>query len=218
MHAKLDHYWKINPYKFDEYSKFMLNRFIPGINRLDVHVVSAWSVLVGEYSEIILETASSDLELLERSLFSKKFRELKDNLLEYVSNYKTKILVQTGQKDSYTMAFKENSIKFNQMWDIVGDKKQNYARYVENEFYPSLKELGIMVAAEWEVLIGDSPQIMCEGRVDDVNALLGNLQSKKFQKAIQELKKYIDNYKSRILSFHIQKVTGYKSVTYNMIR
>jgi ribosomal protein L22 len=73
------------------------------------------------------------------------------------------------------------------------------------------------VAREWEVLIGDGPSIICEGRVNDINSLIGNLQGKKFQEAKQKLKEFVENYESRIFTFHIQKVKGYKSASYRIV-
>ncbi len=216
MTVKLDQYWTIIPGKTEEYNKFILKNFIPGVNQLGLHTVAVWSVLVGAYSEIVSESVTSDLDQLEKVLQNKKFKELKADLLNYVKKYKSKVLVKTGKKDSYSSDIHKDTVKFNQMWDLIGDKKE-YGRFVINEFYPLLEELGISVAREWEVLIGDGPNILCEGRAKDTNNLIGNLQSKKFQEAKQKLKKFVENYESRILTFHIQKVKGYKSASYHIV-
>ena len=97
--------------------------------------------------------------------------------------------------------------------------KDHYETYVTEIFYPCLEKLGIKVAREWEVLIGDGPRIVCEGRAQDIDSstLISNLQSGKFQKAKKGLKQFVENYESRILTFHIQKVLGYKSASYELI-
>lgn len=217
MPVKLNHYWTIIQDKNEDYNKFMTKKFIPGVNKLGLHTVAGWSVLVGAYSEIILESVANDLDLLEVALRNQKFKELKGTLLNYVKNYKTKVLVSTGKKDSYSIDIKEDTVKFNQSWDLIGTKKIEYGRYTKNEFYPLMEELGIFVAREWEVLIGDGPSIICEGRATDIENLIRNLQSKKFRQAKRKLKEYTENYRSRILTFHIQKVKGYKSASYNLI-
>ncbi len=217
MPVKLNHYWTIIQDKNENYNKFMTKKFIPGVNKLGLHTVAGWSVLVGAYSEIILESVANDLDLLEVALRNQKFKDLKGTLLNYVKNYKTKVLVSTGKKDSYSIDIKEDTVKFNQSWDLIGTKKIEYGRYTKNEFYPLMEELGIFVAREWEVLIGDGPSIICEGRATDIGNLIRNLQSKKFRQAKRKLKEYTENYRSRILTFHIQKVKGYKSASYNLI-
>jgi len=216
MTVKLNQYWTVNPIKTEEYNKFILKKFIPGFNQLGLHTVAVWSVLVGSYSEIMFESVTNDLDLLEQAMKKKKYKELKGDLLNYVKKYKTKVLVNTGKKDSYSSDIREDTVKFNQTWDLVGDKKE-YGRFVINEFYPLLEELGISVAREWEVFIGDGPSILCEGRAKDINNLIGNLQGKKFQEAKQKLKLFVENYESRILTFHIQKVKGYKSASYRVV-
>ena len=217
MTVKLNHYWTVIHGKTDAYQKFILKKFIPGVNKLGMHTVACWSVMVGEYSEIIFESVSSDLDLLEKALQDKKYKDLKTELLNFVKNYKTKVLVKTGKKDSYSVDMRGDTVKFNQMWDIFSDRKSDYGRFTREEFYPTLEECGVLVAREWEVLIGDGPTIICEGRATDINNLIRNLQSKKFRRAKQNLKEYVENYRSRILTYHIQKITGYKSASYQII-
>jgi len=219
MPVKFNQYWTVEFDKTKEYEKFIIRKYIPGINKLGIHVIAGWTVLIGGYSENILEGVSNDLELLEIALRDKKYRELNDELQNYIKNYKTKVLVKTGTKDSYSKEIKKNTVKFNQTWDVISKYKDLYERYVVESFYPCLEELGIKVAREWEVLIGDGPRIVCEGRAENIDSttLIGNLQSKNFQQAKQGLKQFIENYESRILTFHIQKILGYKSASYELI-
>jgi len=221
MSVKLNHYWNINPRRRDDYERFIIKKFIPGINRLNMHTVAAWSVMVGAYSDFILETVSSDLDILEEALRNDEYRQLRSNLQNYIINYKTKVLVSTGKKDAYSTDIEENTIKFNQMWNVTTENNEDYeeyGRYVMEEFYPLLEDLGILVAGEWEVLIGDGPHLICEGRVNDVQNLIRNLQGKRFRKAKKKLKNYTAQYQSRIIAFHIRKVKGYKSASYQIVR
>jgi len=217
MPVKFNQYWTIISERREEYGKFMIQKFVPGINSLGIHVVAGWSVLVGSYSEMIVESMSNDLELIEKALRNPKFKELKDELLNYVKFYKTKILVSTGNENLYSPDINEDTIKFNQMWNVVSNSRNEYAKYVRNEYYPLLEESDITVAGEWEVLIGDGPHIICEGRVRDAEKLIQTIQSKKFRTARRRLKGFVENFETRILSFHIQKTKGYKSASYHML-
>lgn len=217
MPVKLNHYYSVIPEMDQEYETFLIRKFIPGVNSLGLHTVAVWSVLVGAYSEIVLENASSDLAVIEQAMTSKKYQELKRGLARFVKNYKTKVLVKTGRMDSYTMDIREDTIKYNQMWNIRSNKKEEYDTFVRNEYYPLLNDIGVSVAREWEILIGDGPGIICEGRVTDIGHLLQNLQSRSFQLAKQKLREVTEKYRSRILTFHVQKVKGYKSESYNMV-
>ncbi len=108
-------------------------------------------------------------------------------------------------------------VKFTQMWDIFSNKQAGYKSFVTGTFRPLLEALGINIAGEWEVLIGDGPRIIYEGRTHDVASLIGNLQSDEFRSAKKELKHFVENYESRLLTFHLQKVKGYKSASYRLI-
>lgn len=217
MTVKLNHYYSINPIKNREYKKFIVKKFIPGVNRLGMHTVAVWSVMVGAYSEIVFESVANDLDLLEQAMRNPDYRKLKNALFQYIKNYQTKVLVETGKVDTYSTDIREDTVKFNQVWDVVSDKQEDYNKFTIEEFYPTLNELGILVAGEWEVLIGDGPRIICEGRATDAQNLVTNLQSKKMYQALQNLKQYVEKYRSRILTFHIQKVKGYKSASYRFI-
>lgn len=206
MSVKLNHYWSIVPGMDEKCVNFLINEFIPGVDALGLHTVAVWSVLIGAYSEIVMENASSDLEIIEKALKDKRYKLLKKDLHRFVKNYQSKILVNTNKISSYTMDINPNTIKFNQMWNIRTHKTDEYDQFVINEYFPVLNELGILVAGEWEVLIGDGPEIICEGRVTDINNLIRNLQSKKFQNANRTLKQYTENFRSRILTFHFSKI------------
>lgn len=217
MAVKLNHYWSIAPGMNDEYLKFISKKFIPGVNSLGLNTVAVWSVLIGAYSEIIMENTCNDLETIEKALNTDKYKSLKTQLFKYVTHYMTKILVKTNRMDSYSMDIRKDTIKFNQMWDVQTRKMEEYKEFVTRTYFPTLEELGVSVAGEWEVLIGDGPVIICEGRVTDIDTLLRNLQSKKFRKAKSQLKKFVYSYRSRILTFHVKKVKGYKSESYQII-
>jgi hypothetical protein len=208
MTVKLMHYWAIIPSKIDEYAEFITNKFIPGINGLGIHTVAGWSVLVGSYSEVIVETISNDLDQLEIALKSPEYRRLKSDLLNYIKHYKTKVLVTLKKEPAYSMDIDEKTVKFNQVWDVITREKDDFKKYrqfVISEYYPVLQEIGVHVAEEWEVLIGDGPRTICEGRVKDVESLISGLQSVKFRQAKEALKTRVEKYESRILSLHIMR-------------
>lgn len=217
MTVKLNHYWTIINSRKDSYNKFIVNQFIPGVNQLGLHTVAGWCVLVGAYSEIVIESVANDLDLLEKALQDPRYKVLKNELLNFVKSYKTKVLVKTGKVDSYSIDIAKDAVKFNQMWNLISEKKEAYGRFTRDTYYPLLEKLGISIAGEWEVLIGDSPSIICEGRVENVDTLIRNLQSKNFLEAKSQLKAFIENYQSRILTFHIRKVKGYKSASYDLV-
>ena len=217
MPVKFNQYWTVIQDRIKDYEKFIIGNYIPGLNRLGIQIVAGWSVIIGAYSEIMLEGVSNDLDSLEQALNQSKYKKLNENLLSYVKGYKTKILIPTGRTDIYSMDVKEHTVKFSQMWDVIIEKKADYERFVSENYYPLMEKAGINVAGEWEVFIGDGPHLICEARVSEYETLIEKLQSKEFQKAKSNLKQMIENYQSRLLAFHVQKVKGYKSASYQLL-
>ena len=99
MPVKFNQYWTVDFEKVKEYEKFIIRKYIPGINKLGIHIVAGWTVLIGGYSENILEGISNDLELLEKALRDNKYKQLNDELQNYIKKYKNKVLVKAGKKD-----------------------------------------------------------------------------------------------------------------------
>lgn len=217
MPVKFNQYWTVKPDRSKDYEKYIISDYIPGLNRLGVQIVAGWSVIIGAYSEIMLEGVSNDLDLLEQALKKSKYKKLNENLLSYVKGYKTKILTPSGRTNIYSLDIKERTVKFSQMWDVITEKKADYERFVSETYYPLMEAAGINVAGEWEVFIGDGPHFICEARVGEYGTLIEKLQSEEFRKAKAYLKQLIENYQSRLLAFHIQKVKGYKSASYKII-
>jgi hypothetical protein len=216
MPVKFNQYWTVIPDRTKDYEKFIIRDLIPGLNQMGIQIVAGWSVIIGAYTEIMFEGVSNDLDLLEQALKQSKYKELSDKLLSYVKGYKTKILIPAGRTDIYSMDIKEHTVKFSQMWDVISGKRADYERFVSEEYYPLMEAAGIHVAGEWEVFIGDGPHFICEARVREYETLIENLQSKEFRKAKTDLKQLIENYQSRLLAFHVQKVKGYKSASYKI--
>lgn len=124
MTVKLNHYGSIINSRKKDYDKFIIRKFIPGVNQLGLHTVAGWCVLVGAYSEIILEGVANDLDQLEKALQNPRYKEIKAELLNYVKSYKTKVLVKTGKVNTYSTDIAEDTVKFNQMWNLIGEKKK----------------------------------------------------------------------------------------------
>ena len=122
MPVKFNQYWVVIPDRTKDYEKFIIKDFIPGLNGMGIQIVAGWTVIIGAYTEILLEGVSNDLDLLEQALKQSKYKELSDNLLSYVKGYKTKILVPSSRTDIYSMDIKEHTVKFSQMWDVINGK------------------------------------------------------------------------------------------------
>ena len=63
----------------------------------------------------------------------------------------------------------------------------------------------------------DEIHALWKGLVSDAVIYLKRKDKREFRKAKKKLKDFVINYQSRILSFHIRKVKGYKSASYDIV-
>ena len=214
MSVKFNEYWNIIPEKMDEYIEFMQRSYIPTMNSLRINVVALWSVLIGESPQIVSEGVAEDLECIEIALKSEACKNSKTKLLTLVTDHKSKVMVPSGRFPQLPRTIETGIVKFSQYWDIIPGKEKEYDNFIRTEHYPAMEELGIRIAGEWNVLIGESPNVFYEGRADHAEQLLAALKSNKFRKMKYELLKLVSDYSSKVLVFHAFRTKGGKSKEY----
>lgn len=205
MAIKFNEYWNIIPHKMDEYIDFMQRRRIPTLNRLQITVVAMWSALIGNSPQIISVGVAENLESCEAALKSKDYYEINTQLLHYVTDYRSKVLISSNRFPHLPKDSEKGPVKFNQYWDIVPGKENEYEQFIKNVHYQGMEDLGISVIGEWKVLIGESPNIFFEAGSDNESKLLQALTSQKFRVLKHELLRLVSNYSSRILVHHAFK-------------
>lgn len=93
MAVKLLMSWDILPGREEEYFEFVVRDFIPGMQRLGLEPTDAWFTMYGEDKPQILAGAQmSNKQALERIIESQEWKNLTDELMEYVENFEIKIV------------------------------------------------------------------------------------------------------------------------------
>lgn len=88
--------WNIRPRCEDEYFEFIVREFGPGLVALGIRPTDAWYTYYGDYPQILTGGVVESLERLQSILSSNEWRELKERLLTYVTDYKQKIIHARG--------------------------------------------------------------------------------------------------------------------------
>lgn len=98
---KFNIYYDVSPDRRKEYEHFLKSKFLPALAELDyVEVTEGWNVLIGGFSEAILELTFRDSVDIGRMLGNPSFREITYTLSrDYVRNYKSRILRTTERFD-----------------------------------------------------------------------------------------------------------------------
>ena len=98
---KFNQYYDLRPGKKEAYKDFVLNVYLPTLDKIDyVEVTGGWNTVLGGMRDIVAEFTVKDPVDIGRLLNSDDFRKLTLKLrADYVSNYQTRILRCTERFD-----------------------------------------------------------------------------------------------------------------------
>lgn len=89
--------WDIKPTRDQEYFEFMVREFAPRLASMGITPTEAWFSVYGDGPQIIVEGITDNLATMRELLASEEWQALNTKLLEYVVDYKQKVV--TGRSD-----------------------------------------------------------------------------------------------------------------------
>ena len=92
MGVKLLMTWDILPGKEQDYFEFVVRDFIPSVQRLGMEPSDAWFTMYGNKPQILAVVQMPGVNELQSVLGSSDWTELTQRLLEYVENFKYKVV------------------------------------------------------------------------------------------------------------------------------
>lgn len=97
MSVKLLMSWDILPGKEQTYFEFAMKTFAPELMKMGWQPTEAWYTLYGEGPQILTAGVTDSVENMREILGSHEWDELRDRLLEYVTNFEYKVVPATGR-------------------------------------------------------------------------------------------------------------------------
>lgn len=97
MSVKLLMSWDILPGKEQTYFEFAMKTFAPELMKMGWQPTEAWYTLYGEGPQIMTAGVTDSVENMREILGSNEWDELRDSLLEYVTNFAYKVVPATGR-------------------------------------------------------------------------------------------------------------------------
>jgi hypothetical protein len=89
--------WDIKAGREQPYFEFVVREFAPGLMRLGLQPTEAWYTVYGKGAQILTGAVSDDIDTMRRILNGDDWRKLRDQLLEYVSNFQQKVINASGR-------------------------------------------------------------------------------------------------------------------------
>ena len=84
--------WDIIPEHEQEYFEFVIREFIPGVQRLGCELSDAWATVYGDQPQILVGGVVSSFNRARQMIHSREWSDLNVKLMEFVQNYKQKII------------------------------------------------------------------------------------------------------------------------------
>jgi hypothetical protein len=89
--------WDIRPGQEQTYFEFAMQTFAPELMKMGWQPTEAWYTLYGDGPQIMTAGITDSVDEMRDILDSDKWEELKDQLLEYVTNFRYKVVPATGR-------------------------------------------------------------------------------------------------------------------------
>ncbi len=194
-------HWDIIPEREEEYTKFVINHYIPTMTKIGITPVGGFYVVVGEGPRVISVGTVDSLQKLQRAMETEEYEKITAQIRCYVSNDYSRILKPTGRvkTDKYTLQLRV--WKFNQYFNIIPGREKEYAEFITKDHLPNMERMGIKMTGGWQVVIGPGPYIVAEGTATSIAAIAKALESDEYKRITNILiSKYVTDYSSRILA------------------
>jgi hypothetical protein len=201
MTSLFTQYWDVIPGKFDEYTAFITNEYIPTMERLGLKLLGGFYVAVGQGPRIIAVGTVEEQDYLRRILAKEEYRTVTDKLFELTCRYSSKLYVSSGRVTEGPYNIQTGAWKFNQYYNLVPGKEDEHYHFVKDECMPGMKDLGVPITGAWRLVIGDGPRILAECSSLSMVDIAKCIDTSLFRQLVRRLKKHFaTDYSSRILA------------------
>lgn len=96
MSVKLLMTWDILPGREQDYFEFVVREFVPGMQRLGIQPTEAWYTTYGDRPQILTGGVTENMDRMQQALSTDDWSQLRDNLLEFVTNFEWKVVRASG--------------------------------------------------------------------------------------------------------------------------
>ncbi len=197
--VKLIQYWDLDQCRREVFADFFARDFEPTIKGSGLmRVVGSWEVASGEGPRFITESVAESVVEVEELIIGHEYLALRNRLSAKVVNFHSKLLVPTGRVAASSVEVEQGN-KFNQHFNVNAPEYFEFDRFMKQEYLPGLEDLGLQIAGDWRVRVGDAPHNVCEVRAVDLCTIGGALQSPSFAGLTHRLLQLVSGYGCKVL-------------------
>lgn len=193
--------WDIIQGKDYEYTKFVLETYLPEIAAMGLIPVGGYYMEVGFGPRLIAVFSVNEMEEVLKTITEKRFKDLLQQLKTIVCNYRSSVLEPTGAVKRGKYTIQKGVWKFNQYYDLKPGVKRAYADFIINEHLPVMGKISYAeVTGGWNVVLGGVSEIIAEFTFKDPMDIGRLLANEEFRRITLKLRnEFAVNYMNRIL-------------------
>ncbi len=193
-------YWDIIREKEDEYSKFVVDEYMPVVKKLGFKIVGGYYVEVGEGPGTIACFTHDDITKVNNLVVDDTFVEITNKLTNYVRNRRAALFISTGRVSKGEYSIQENAWKWNFHYNVKPGKKQEYREFI-NKIIDIINSIDFVeLTEEWRVIYGGVADYILELTFKDPYDI-GRLMNKKEFRDLEKIvrKELVEVKSSKIL-------------------
>lgn len=193
--------WDIIQGKDYEYSKFIVDTYLPEMAAMGLIPVGGYYMEVGSGPRIFAVFSVNEIEEVLKAIADKRFKDLLQELKAIICNYRSSVLEPTGAVKRGKYTIQKGVWKFNQYYDLRPGVKKAYADFVINEHLPVMGKISYAeVTGGWNVVLGGVSEIIAEFTFKDPMDIGRLLANEEFRRITLKLRnEFAVNYMNRIL-------------------
>ena len=89
--------WDIKPGRENEFFEFIMREFAPDTMKLGLRTSEVWYTIYGNGPQMQTEAVAEDIEKMREIINSSEWEALQEKLLNYVTNFRQKIVPHSQQ-------------------------------------------------------------------------------------------------------------------------
>ena len=201
MTVLYNQHWDLIPGKEEANTKFVIDKHLPTMKKIGIRMIGGFHVVVGAGPRITAAGAVDAFQKLQKALETEEFEKITAEIRQYVVHYDSRILKPTGRVKPRKYSIQLGVWKFNQYFNILPGREQEYAEFVLKDHLPTMEKLGIKMTGGWRVVVGSGPDIVAEGTATSLVEIAKAIENSEFSRITKILtSNYVSDYSTRILA------------------
>ncbi len=195
--------WDTAAYRKQEYATFIAGEFLPSMKVSGLEVDSGWYTLLGGSPHIFIESLAGSLKQIETALQHLETKDMLERLKNLVYGYSSYVLESARAEIQETPGkASQRAAKFLKVWDVIPGEREALEKFMNEELFPGMAQLGLEVTEAWRVVLGSGPRFILEATTPDLFSIFDAVGDERYLRLIMRIEELIARHENRVMVRH----------------